>query len=301
MDDSISSSKAFHQTAMSIFSRISPKRKSPYLQPEENDDFLHNYLYCSKTPEGIETNKLDSGRNRLQTMCELVNAQICCANLFPSTSASGPVLSLSGDNNNNNNSSSNNNNICSNMEPETWFDLDQFEFLEHLAGRGRQKSNPWNVSFQAPTLRKGDSARKLQVDSIVEEGEVETDGDPPADNETEEKKSDENKYSRSPKGHARHFSYFPSRQGPQFALSDSNQFEMIYGVAPETLADSLTRDLEAYQHRDGHQVVVGSIGNKDKVEVNVAAFLAGASKLLLPEKRKEVEDEFESLVSTQTF
>src|SRR3569623_515745 len=45
------SSTPFHQTAMSIFSRISPKRKSPYLPHHENDDFLHNYMYCSKAPE----------------------------------------------------------------------------------------------------------------------------------------------------------------------------------------------------------------------------------------------------------
>ena len=154
-----------------------------------------------------------------------------------------PLFSLSGDNNPGGG--------YHHMDTETWFDLNQFEFLDQLSGRGPRQpdDSPWKVSFQAPTLRKGESCRKLRAASLVEEELESVEGSVreftvDEFRGVEEKKSDEGNNSRSPK-HSRHLSYFPSRQGPQFALSDS-QFEMIYGVAPGDLADSLSRDLRLY-------------------------------------------------------
>lgn len=252
--DAGAGNKPFHQTALNLFSRISPRRKSMYLPPRENDDFLHNYLYCSKT-EGVELQPKPKEVG-IQGMCANVSMELCfCASLFPDSSlnsfltnrksaTSMPLFSLSGDNNPTGG--------YHHMDTETWFDLNQFEFLDQLSGRGPRQTDesPWKVNFQAPTLRKGESCRKLRAASVVEEEmqsiegsfrEVTTD----EYRGVEEKKSEERNSSRSPK-HSRHLSYFPSRQGPHFALSD-NQFEMIYGVAPGDLADSLTRDLRPYR------------------------------------------------------
>ena len=309
MDDRSSNSKLFHQTAMRLLSRINPKRKSPYFSPQENDDFMHNYLYCSKTTEGEEIL-----HEPMPIMCEQVSPEICCGSFFPDSSvgmflsnrrsaASGPILSLSGDHNQPGG-------MFSKLEPESWFDLDHFEFLEHFSGRGKSKSSPFNVSFQAPTLRKGESTRRLRADSIVEEeGEEAEELDQEARSDgyyhhqiVEEKKSEDVNHARNPK-HARHLSYFPSRQGPQFAPTD-NQFEMIYGVAPDALADALLQDLEVYQNQftGDESVLVSTTGSDGLVHVDVAAFLAGTKKSdVPPPKTDEIDDDLDSLVAPLSF
>jgi hypothetical protein len=277
--------RTFHHTAMSLFTRITPRMKSMYLPPRDNDDFLHNYLYCSKA-EGTELQPTKRGGG-VQAICENVSSELCfCSSFFPDSSlntflpnrrsaASMPLLSLSGDNNNSGGGHP--------AEAAAWFDLNQFEFLEQFSGRSARllDESPWKVSFQAPALRKGESCRKMRSDSLVEVGTSQDDGLSQGVDEyvgVEEKKSDEKNLSRSPK-HSRHLSYFPSRQGPQFALSD-NQFEIIYGVDPETLADTLTRDMGVFgPHLHQSEVGAKNVGRceADSVEVDVTALLgAGA-------------------------
>jgi hypothetical protein len=258
---------------------MSSRRKNLYLPTRVNDDFLHNYLYCSKS-ERVEMQSKQQGVS-LQGMCENVSSELCfCASFFPDSSlntflnnrrqaTSAPLLSLSRDNNPDG---------SHRAEADPWFDLNHFEFLEPLSGRPAcpLPGSPWKISFQAPALRKGESCRKMRTDSLVVEDAKDVEHHANDIDEyvgIEEKKSDEKVVSRSPK-HSRHLSYFPSRQGPQFTLSD-NQFENIYGVAPETLADALTRDAGVFSlHLQQEEADVRSVRNteKDLVEFDVMSF-----------------------------
>lgn len=259
------SSKPF-QAAMSMFSRISPVKrgKGRYLPSKENDDFLHNYMYCSKPKESSELTG-NACAEPFQTSCADFNQGMCCASLFADSAlgdflsgdndaSGGPILSLGG------------NATYTKIEPETWFDVATEKFdgvLEQLAGRARHKVNPWNVSFRAPSLRKLEvPPEKKRTYSIADEDAMDA---------FEEKKLDDDscRTPPSPRGrHARHLSLFPSLE--------TNQFENIYGLSPEALADSLTRNWEATE-------------------------LAGEGKAdYMADDSAELE-EFDPLVANQTF
>jgi len=290
---------------MSIFSRISPRThsKKTYMKARENDDFLHNYLYCSKPGEGMD----GRAETTAEPACVDVNTDMCCGSFLPDTSFGallsnngrsngGPLISLSGDQ-------------YSKIEPETWFDMANERFdgvLEHLSGRGRQESSPWNISFQAPTLRKAADVQqqKARTYSIVDDGEEEAGKD-------EEKKSDSSSIRSSNSGkHSRHMSCFPSAQGPQFALSDK-QFELIYGVTPEAFANSLSRNIAASQNssvedrsdalsdEDSAKQVEEQDASNDREEVKDA--LDEEPYQLAVDTSEDCADEFDSLPVAQTF
>jgi len=259
------SAKQPFQAAMEIFSRMSPKKKpkSSFLRPRENDEFLRNYLYCSKPPEGV----YGSQEVCAEPACADVNTDVCCTSLLPDAyfgpilpssfhrrqAQGGTLLSLSGP-----------------MEAESWLDLANERFdgvLGQLAGRTNNEgtASPWNVSFQAPILKKtgedGDQlsaqAMRERIYSIVDESGTDltsTDGAVPATPEhfVDEKKSEiddgndtiSSQASSQGSKHVRHLSYFPSsNQGSPSAISDS-QFQFLYGMPREALADSLIRNIE---------------------------------------------------------
>ena len=159
-------------TRLSPRSRLFDSRNHPlYYRQRENDDFLNNYLYCSRPGQEDENPVLDAeddGALCSEPVCqdirgpcggpcsELLNPDGCCAAIlgeatmdlaqakrsqsqqsFVSVGGSGPLAR---------------------SQAETWFDMATERFdavLEQLTGSDKQESEShWNVSFQAPSLKK---------------------------------------------------------------------------------------------------------------------------------------------------
>lgn len=186
---SASSGNSFRE-ALNILSRLSPgKRNSQktrkrhlYVRPRDNDEFLNNYLYCSKPNDGLDqpgaatvsttTNGEDVCTDACQTegrsnCAELISPDYCCASILGeggieqlasttalmgarrvvASSSHRSFVSVGG-------------NPTSTSRVETWFDRASEGFdsvLEQLTGQrlpGQQPPSYKNVSFQAPSLQK---------------------------------------------------------------------------------------------------------------------------------------------------
>lgn len=215
------------RAAMDMIATLSPnhqtflrKRSTLYVRPEVNDDFLHNYLYCSKPKEeGIPDEDAVCAEPCQDTnvMCGDLHMDMCCVSTLADTalrlgprktSLSNSLLSLSRDTS------------YSKLEPESWFDLANEHFdgvLEQLVGTANHHGSPWNVSFQAPGLKKnpGSSRKPPPVD-------VTTTSAAHAPLETSDTDID--------------FSIpQPLFEAPQETLSDTH-FQLIYGVSREVFA-----------------------------------------------------------------
>jgi hypothetical protein len=223
------------RAAMDMIATLSPnhqmflrKRSTLYVRPEVNDDFLHNYLYCSKPKdEAIQDDNVVCAEPCQDTnvMCGDLHMDMCCVSstladsalrLGPrKTSLSGSLLSL------------NRETSYSKLEPESWFDLANEHFdgvLEQLVGSANQHGSQWNVSFQAPGLKKnpGSSMKSPPVDSTTTSEHAAH-----APLETSDTDID---YSIPQ----------PLFEAPQETLSDT-QFQLIYGMSREALAAAANR------------------------------------------------------------
>jgi hypothetical protein len=221
------------RAAMDMIATLSPnhqmflrKRSTLYVRPEVNDDFLHNYLYCSKPKdEVIQDDNVVCAEPCQDTnvMCGDLHMDMCCVSstLADSALRLGPrKASLS------------NSLLClsretsySKLEPESWFDLANEHFdgvLEQLVGSANHHGSQWNVSFQAPGLKKnpGSSMKPPPVD-------LTTTSAAHAPLETSDTDID---YSIPQ----------PLFEAPQETLSDT-QFQLIYGMSREALAAAANR------------------------------------------------------------
>jgi hypothetical protein len=246
---------------MTMLARISPKSRAQkllYIRADDNDDFLRNYLYCSK-PSDVAVPASDAvcaepcTDTKGGTMCAEINTEMCCVSFFPdstigqflSTTSSrrqatqhGPLLSLSG-----------NQPSYSRMEPETWFDVasERFdEVFDHLAGSATRNGTQWtNVSFQAPILKKTSSqhgGKPLQVTSMALEDDAE--GILSEEKKIDNESDNHHRLAKRTSKHVRHLSH---PHAPESPLSD-NQFELIYGIPREEFADSVSRNFEKHYY-----------------------------------------------------
>jgi len=155
------------QTAFKVFTRLSPsrnmfrtKRKASktkrivYYRSADNDAFLKNYLYCSK-PEGEVAERGPKENlcalpceNNVESCGDPWDPQVLCSGLLidsaPETTRrpQQDFVSLGGD---------------ARTEADSWFDMATEGFdsvLERWTGSGQKQLSPWNISFQAPTLKK---------------------------------------------------------------------------------------------------------------------------------------------------
>jgi hypothetical protein len=221
------------RAAMDMIATLSPnhqmflrKRSTLYVRPEVNDDFLHNYLYCSKPKdETIQDDNVVCAEpcQDSNVMCGDLHMDMCCVSstladsalrLGPrKTSLSNSLLSLSRETS------------YSKLEPESWFDLANEHFdgvLEQLVGSANHHGSQWNVSFQAPGLKKnpGSSMKPPPVDlttasaahAPLETGDTDIDYSIPQ----------------------------PLFEAPQETLSDT-QFQLIYGMSREAFAAAADR------------------------------------------------------------
>jgi hypothetical protein len=156
-------------------------------------------------------------------MCGDLHMDMCCVSsaladsalrLGPrKTSLSDSILSLSRETS------------YSKLEPESWFDLANEHFdgvLEQLVGSANHHSSQWNVSFQAPGLKKnpGSSMKPPRVD-------LTTTSAAHAPLETSDTDID--------------FSIpQPLFEAPQETLSDT-QFQLIYGMSRDAIAAAANR------------------------------------------------------------
>jgi hypothetical protein len=217
------------RAAMKMIATLSPnnqmflrKRSTLYVRPEVNDDFLHNYLYCSKPKDdAIKDDNVACVEPCQDTnvMCGDLHMDMCCVptmadtavRLGPrKTSLSGSLLSLSRETS------------YSKLEPESWFDLANEHFdgvLEQLVGTANHHGSQWNVSFQAPSLKKnpGSSMKPPPVDLTTT-----TSSTAHAPLQTSDTDID---YSIPQ----------PLFEAPQETLSDT-QFQLIYGMSREAFA-----------------------------------------------------------------
>jgi hypothetical protein len=202
------------QVAMdNMIAKLSPATcgspKYPYISHAENNDFLNNYLYCSKPAE--QWNLLDAATSFDDTT---QSASIQCVNFIFGSSCDGitnlvtslfpkrrsfesrEIFTL-------------NKETYAEADPDSWFNVAAERFdgaLERLVGRAREQRN----RFQAPSLKKKPpSVRRissppddLQDDSIVL---------------VREKAPDE---------------VVPQEQAQEHTLSDP-QFRIIYGMSRE--------------------------------------------------------------------
>jgi hypothetical protein len=221
------------RAAMDIIATLSPKnqmflrnRSTLYVRPEVNDEFLHNYLYCSKPKDkAIQDDNVVCAEpcQDGNVMCGDLHMDMCWASsaladsalrLGPrKTSLSDSILSLSRETS------------YSKLEPESWFDLANEHFdgvLEQLVGSANHHGSQWNVSFQAPGLKKnpGSSMKPPRVD-------LTTTSAAHAPLETSDTDID--------------FSIpQPLFEAPQETLSDT-QFQLIYGMSRDAIAAATNR------------------------------------------------------------
>jgi hypothetical protein len=215
------------KAAMDMIATLSPnhqmflsKRSTLYVRQEANDEFLHNYMYCSKPKDGaIQSNDVVCAEpcQDANLMCGDLHMDMCCVSALADTavrlgprrtSVSSTLLSLSRDTS------------YSKLEPESWFDMANEHFdgvLEHLVGSAHHHGSQWNVSFQAPGLKKnpGSTMKPARADlatSSLARGPLET-------------RDTDIDYSVPQ----------PLFEAPQESLSDT-QFQLIYGISREAFA-----------------------------------------------------------------
>jgi hypothetical protein len=149
----------------SLISRMSPrsnvfhsmKNSRLYFRSKDNDDFLNNYLYCSKPVERCHKEKLSLFSKSCQdtpNSCMEFNVNSCCTAILPHTFSD--IHSMKPTNNTVPQHSFVSLGGSLKSEAELWFDRATENFdhlLERLSGAPSTNS-AWSVSFQAPTLNK---------------------------------------------------------------------------------------------------------------------------------------------------
>lgn len=142
------------ECAMEMISRFGADQKPLYVRSNENDDFMNNFLYCSKQPEkeepleGCEPCGTDTN-----VACGATNTEFCCNSIVQDVVTLGvffpPRRSYAG---------RNLVKLSSSGVPaaqETWFDLAQSKAIfGRWVGRQEDECSRLNVNFQAPSLRK---------------------------------------------------------------------------------------------------------------------------------------------------
>ncbi|CAB9518908.1 expressed unknown protein [Seminavis robusta] len=173
------------QAAVAMFARISPSgplnnssnSDNGLLSSKENDEFMSNYLYCSKTSEPSDpspptSTPICSGAVPCQETrmpCGEIAIDSCVDSFFdaalkflPKKSPEGSrFLSLSRDDNN----------VESKRSSFSWYDLANERFdllLESIMGGEHRKGDQCRLSFQAPTLkeRKAPPSSGLQYEDV---------------------------------------------------------------------------------------------------------------------------------------
>lgn len=159
------------EDAIAMLTRLSPRlraRKLFNIRAEENDDFLRNYLYCSK-PTNIaastaaNNSSIDAYCNTAEPChedkghCAEINAGMCCVPLLPDSGIRDFLLRTTGRQGHTSLLSLSGGQPVHRVESETWFDVatERFdEVLEKLMGSASRHGKQWNANFQAPALKK---------------------------------------------------------------------------------------------------------------------------------------------------
>jgi hypothetical protein len=158
------------QAAMAMFSSISPSglrsTDAPLVTSKENDEFMSNYLYCSKASEPedpVPTPTCQDPCQETKLPCGEIALDSCVGSfmdsamkLLPTRKSSEtnklPSLSLNRDSN------------CSELQGSSvsWYDLANERFdrlLEGLMGSARRSGENCRLSFQAPALKERKTAK----------------------------------------------------------------------------------------------------------------------------------------------
>ena len=160
--------QSFSAAAMDVLMRLSPKIKHNsnlrhhavnMMTRVENDEFLNNYLYCSKKQDQKVQGKLEDRRFcfvpcgdargaepcvEFDSGCSSFSGVISAANfIFPTKAPTRDLLNLDPGT------------YPGGLQSETWFDAATERFdgaMERFVGSSREQSHIWN-SFQAPSLK----------------------------------------------------------------------------------------------------------------------------------------------------
>lgn len=214
------------RAAMDIIATLSPNKRlfakkgsTIYVNAVANDDFLHNYMYCSKPKDPADQPDAAMCAEPCQdttTICGDLHMDMCCVSALADTalmlgprrtSTSSQLLSLSRETS------------YSKLEPESWFDMANERFdgvLEQLVGSANHHGSQWNISFQAPSLKKnpGSNMKPPRPDSPTSSPALRT--------------SDTGVDYSAPQ---------PLFEEPPETLSDT-QFHLIFGMSREAFAAS---------------------------------------------------------------
>lgn len=187
--DSYDKSKSTcRHAAINMFSKQrnnKDEQRALYTRTKENDDFMNNYMYCSKPAEKSEhqVGKVHSSEACDGYMtCGDADSGYCCTSIFHDVLTLGiffpprkhaPYRNLV--------KVSNKGVAAPKQDPQSWFDLasERFDGARHWVGGGHHKADDLNVSFQAPSLKKTGS-RSTRTGLI---GPVITDDDIGGDDE----------------------------------------------------------------------------------------------------------------------
>lgn len=170
-----------YEAALRMFSQFSRGQSSLrtlQFPPSENDDFLQNYLYCSKVADANTTLELEPATCHEATgACADVNSCLC-ASLFQDSgighlfrggrhgkASDTRIISLD-----------QGVSSAGKVEPESWLDLANEQIdgvITQLVGQSPRRQNPWNISFDAPILKKSNAPSQLRerLTSIVDSGD----------------------------------------------------------------------------------------------------------------------------------
>jgi len=221
------------RAAMDMLSDLSPTHnrtrrnlKRMLVPKKENEDFLHNYLYCSRpSSEKKDIDIVCTDHCQDDKIPCNDNMETCCVSFMadsglpvPKRTPSKQFLL-----------SRNRSQTLSKAEPDSWFDLANEKFegvLEHLMGSGPREVSPWNLSFMPPTLEKHEP--KISSNNLAEKESVDRE---------DEKKTDDVGSSSSKSRHSRNFSMPPQPlfDEPPHEMSDM-QFQLIYGMSRDRYA-----------------------------------------------------------------
>jgi hypothetical protein len=218
------------QAAMNMLSLSPKKRMSSFrimlYQPKENDEFLNNYLYCSKPGDSTERDTGIWGQpcNDVKNPCgeaDMISTDACCASflvdtafmIMPRKSAGGVYLGRQ--------------NSYATTKTESWLDKANERFdliLEKIMGNNSRQSSPWNISFQAPSLKKSNASveKRFPIETWIAMAE-------PSHNNEDEKKSESSLTKTSL--HLHHVSMSKAlHEQPKDQLTEE-QFRLIHGMS----------------------------------------------------------------------
>ncbi|GKZ00710.1 hypothetical protein MPSEU_001023000 [Mayamaea pseudoterrestris] len=165
----LSRSKGY-EVALSVMSRFSPSRtsvKDLQISSSENDDFLRNFMYCSKTATELVEEPL---AEKDKSAACAANSWLCApflpdsdiGQLFRGSQTRATrrtSVSLDRDSTH-----------MAKMEPDSWFEMANEQLdgvMTHLVGSSGRDANPWNLAFEPPVLKASVMPRRPERSSFT--------------------------------------------------------------------------------------------------------------------------------------